>query len=390
MRRFGLLAALATAGAVAVLAWAILAERGHEEGKARALHSFGPIELRAKPMAKTQVPGENLSASFTFRQAIWPEMGGAGGYQLQYVWVSTPLAGFRFSGLFDNPSHPGQWGLEMWATDVLPPQLVVLNWYETPTDPEDIYWVEVPCSIVMSGNAATKLTHSTVPIGEKGATHAKECVLTEEWFVPAGTQVTANIGASSATWTTSADITAALSMNVCGNGIDADDWSSYLVGTKYAMSIENICFGPVAIDTSSFTARTWGGTPASENKLWVEGFGRNSIGFWCSEAFYNGPYVYNDYPGGNISAPLSYDFGECYVRAMDGRDIPEAIVYCTGLRQIVNGTVIDAPWKGTIGELRGLGRYTQKHGCYYWDTQMADMLPTVEMYLSLENEALDV
>jgi len=354
--------------------------------KKEVCNSFGPLELRAKPMAKTQVSGANLSASFTFKQAIWPGMGGAGGYHLDAVTVATPLGNFMFNGYYDDPGHPGQWGLLAMMTGV--PLGIV--WYDTPTDPADIYWIEVPCSVAMTGSTATKLTHSTVPIGEKGATHAKECVLTEEWFVPAGTEYIVTIGDQSSTLVTEVDRTAALSMALGGSNIDADDWSAYLVGTKYAMSIENICFGPVAIDTSSFTARTWGGTSASENKLWVEGFGGNSIGFWCSEAFYNGPYVYNDYPGGTISAPLSYDFSGCIAKWMSGANADSLACVCTGLRKLSTQEDVDnglaaavgkdiGPWTGTLAELKALGRVTQKHGCYYWDTCAPDMQGTVEI-----------
>jgi len=345
--------------------------------------SFGPWEFGAT-MPKTAVPGENLSYSFTIKQAIWVNMGAAGGYGLLFE-MNSSLLKLSFVGILDDPKHPGEWGLRV--SDYVGP-FAHTFWYETPTDAEGIYWIELPVSVTMSGSTATRLTHSTTPIGEKGATHAKECVLAEEWFIPAGTTFTLDVGGETYQGAITSDRFAALTLDVYGNGIDSRDWvqgdNGMHPGVKYVLSIEDITFGPVAIDTSAFTARNWGSTPASAGKLWVEGFGGNSIGFWASEWFDQPPYTFDTYTGGAISAPLSYDFTNLQFLWMDGTNVDEALqVYCTGLRRLSVGGIDVGPWHGTIAELRALGRYTQQHGCYYWDTYEPDMQATVKLYLDL-------
>ncbi len=157
------------------------------------------------------------------------------------------------------------------------------------------------------------------------------------------------------------------------------------IGLKYAMSIENITFCGNPINTSEYTATTWGiEWPDPDNDgLWVEGFGGSSIGFWRVGTFSTPPYTFYDY-NGIINAPFSYDFSNYRFLWLDDTEIPDTVeVYCTGIKQIIGGTVYDLPWHGTIAELKALGRYTQKHGCYYWSAQPPDMQAAVALYLDL-------
>jgi len=348
-----------------------------------AYDSFGPWEFKPN-MAKTKVPGLNLGYSFTLKQAIWVNMGAAGGYEFHFQ-----VGGFLFDGEYNSPGHSGQYGIRVTAP-IDPAVNMVTFWYDTPTDPADVYWVEIPCSLLYGGDTATRLTASSVPIGEKGATHAKENRIAEEWFVPSGTVVTATIGGSSFTETSTSDVVAALGIGIAGSTIDSRDWvqgdNGMNPGVKYVMSIEDIACGSVTIDTSSFTARTWGSGGASAGKLWVEGFGGDSIGFWASEAFAQPPFTYDVYTGGAILAPYSYDFNGLSFLWMDNTPVDDSLqVYVTGLRQIIGGTVYELPWHGTIAELRALGRYVQQHGCYYWDTQIPDCQAEVAVYLDMDS-----
>ena len=351
------------------------------EQRQETYNNFGPITLRAKKMAKTQVPGENLSYSFTFRHALWPGMDALN----LYIFDSFNVGDFNFMGITDAVGHPGEFAFRI--THPLDPANYEQFWYTVPATAADIYWIEIICTWTLAGNSATKLTSSSQIIGEKSsATHAKEMILTEAWYMPAGTSYSWTINSASGGGVTAAEITAQYAIGVNGSTLDCDDWSDYMVGIKYVLSVEDLAFasGAVPIDTSSYAAVTWGETAASVDKLWVEGFGGNSIGFWASDGFYNGDYVYNTYPGGAISAPFSYDFSGLAVLWMDGTAVNDSLqVYCTGLRNL-NASGIDiGPWHGTLAALIALGRVIQIHGCYYWDTWDADMSATVELYLDL-------
>ena len=285
---------------------------------AEPCNSFGPLELK---MPKTQIPGHNLSYSFTFKHAVWPGMDASNLYLFDNLQIGASFSNFRFVGVVDAAGHPGEFGIAVTPMGIEGAEPTWTFWTEVPLDASGIVWVEIPCSLAMTGTTATKLTSANNIIGKKAdATHAKEKTLTEEWYIPAGTPVSIVAGGNSAEGVTSVDQTTALSIDIASAspGLDCDDWSDYMVGVKYVMSVEDIAFGAVDIDTSSYTATTWGETAASVGKLWAEGFGGNSIGFWCSEAFYNGAYVYNEYTGGTINAPYSYDFSCMGVKWMDG------------------------------------------------------------------------
>jgi len=339
----------------------------------QVLHSFGPLEIE---MPKTAVPGDKLSHSFTFKHAIWPGMDALNLYVLHNMAVGT----FAIYGIVSS-EHPGEYGFAIHGSSDDPEDTVIL-WFEVPADPDDTYWIEIACSHSLSGNSATKLTHNTNPIGAKGATHAKECEVAEEWFIPAGTIIRETIAGNVIETTAEGDLTTARSMGIYISAVDADGWSDYMVGTKYPMSIEDIKFGDVPIDTSSFEPTTWG-CAAGANKLWAEGTG-SGIGFWASDDFYCGSYVYCGYPGVTINAPFSYDFSPMEFKLLDGSDAPDSLeLYVTGIRTLDAGGVDIGPWHGTIADLRALGRYTQQHGCYSWDTWDPDMQAEVQMYISL-------
>lgn len=331
------------------------------------------------PMPKTQVSGEAYGLSFTFKHALWPGMDSWDLYIFDGLFFSANGIPFRISG---GPATEGRW---FFSVSLLPPFQgqgvdVIFDL------PEEGYeYAEIPVSVTPSGMRLRSETYQNI-IGKKSsATHSKEIAFTDSWFIPSGTEFTVAAGDGTMTVETTEDITVAGNLFISGGGIDADDWYRHLAGQKYAFSIEDIRISGQPINTNGYAQTTWGGTPASVDKLWVEGFGGNSIGFWSSEDFYNGPYVFNNYEGGLIRAPFSYDFSQYKFLWMDDTPLPSTLeVYCTGLRKIIGDTVYPLlPWKGTIGELAALGRYTQKHGCYYWSAQPPDMQASVALYLSL-------
>lgn len=335
----------------------------------QVLHDFDGVEFN---VPKTAVPGSSLSASFVFRHLIWPGMDALDLYQFEQLNVSMPVAGIVIEGRGDD----GQYGFIVTEGAEVTKEF----WYDLPVAGTEM--VEIPISVAMTGTTGMNSTVTHNPIGEKGATHAKEHKFADEWFIPAGTTVQLTIGGETFEYDTVGDLTAALSIGISGIGIDADDWYGYTSGAKYVMEIADITFGDVAIDTSSYTATTWG-CAAGANKLWAEGTG-SGIGFWAAEDFYCGAYVYCDYPGVTINAPFSYDFSPMEFKLLDGTDIPDTVeLYCTGFRNLSVGGVDIGPWKGTIAALRARGRYTQQHGCYSWDTWDPDMQAQVEIYLSL-------
>jgi len=364
---------------------AVIAELEYQEYlRTRPRHDFGLAELT---MAKTQIPGNALSFSFVFKHAIWPGMENINLYYFGEMLVASGPRQFQIEGTVDPVGHAGQFGFIVKVNGGLPPIGYEWKfWYNVPADATGIYWIEIPCSFAYTGDTATKLTSGSDIIGEKSSpTHAKEKTHTEEWFISSGTEYTFTVGANTYNGTIGIDITTALSILISAAGIDADDWSDYMVGTKYTMSIEDIKFGDAEIDTSAYDAATWG-CAAGANKLWVEGFGGNSIGFWASDSFYCGAYVYCDYPGGTINAPYSYDFSHYQFKWMDGTDVDESTeIYCTGFKQFAGTPSVPtvAPWKGTIAALRARGRYPQKYGVYFWESELPDMQGDCEMYFSL-------
>ena len=345
----------------------------------QVLHDFDGVEFA---VPKTQVPGSSLSASFVFRHLIWPGMDALD----LYVFGKFYVGGFEFTGV----AAPGEYGF-----NVMSPLGVMggttTEWFTIPDDPSGIYYAEIECSWAYSGVTGMRTTVTANPIGEKGVTHSKEQKITDEWFVPKGTTMVATVNGETFTDTSVVDATVPMSIGIMGLNIDADDWYGYTGGAKYVMEIADIQFGGAAIDTSSYEPTTWGGTAPSVNKLWVEGFGGNSIGFWASEDFYNGAYIYNSYGGGVINAPYSYSFNGCKFLWMDGTEVDNSLeVYCTGLRTLSAGGVDIGPWHGSISDLRSK-TWTQQHGCYFWDTWDPDMQAEVELYLDLTSaEALGI
>ena len=338
-------------------------------------NSFEGIML----MPKTQVPGDKLSLSFTFRHALWPGMEGSNlywfvpGFGIGFFQVlSLTISGYA------NNGRPGQF---CFRTNVIGMGQVD-NWFDVPVD--GVEYAEIDFVITLAGELTSSVSSSI--IGSKTSpTHSKEIQFNDQWVTLDPSVIKVYVNDVELVYDPTIQLPLNHVIGLSSDGIDADDWSEYLVGVKYAMSIDDIKFSGNPIDTSEFAQTTWGGTAASVDKLWVEGYGGNSIGFWASEAFYNGAYVYNTYTGGTINAPFSYDFSDLAFKWMDDTNLPSTLeVYCTGLRKIIGDTVYPLlPWKGTIGELAALGRYTQKHGCYYWSAQPPDMQASVALYLSL-------
>ncbi|MFA5637166.1 MAG: hypothetical protein WC977_14820, partial [Anaerovoracaceae bacterium] len=328
-------------------------------------------------MPKTAVPGSSLSASFTFRHLLWPGMDALDLYIFSVFSIQTPIAEFEFTGVVDPVNHPGEYGFQSHQPGG--PLPLPAFWYELPTSGTEM--IEIECTVSLSGDTGMLSTVTTNPIGDKGATHSKEVQVTEEWFVPAGTTYTWEIGNHSGDGTITEDRTAALSVRVTGDGIDADDWYGYTGGAKYVMEVADITIGGVPVVTSGYGPETWG-CAAGANKLWAEGTG-SGIGFWASEDFYCGAYVYCGYPGVTINAPFSYDFSGLQFLWLDGTAVDDSLeVYCTGLRNLSVGGVDIGPWHGSIADLRAQ-TWTQQHGCYSWDTWDPDMQAEVQLYLDL-------
>ena len=405
-RKATVLTVLAVAGVVGLVAGLGYDERSRQDGEmgmlgrllvgvepAEVCNTLHPIVLSAAEdtMAKAQVLGHNLSYSFTFKHALWPGMDALNLYAFGPFMVWGAGISVEVSTWADSVNRPGEIDF---AVAVRNPDGTFLGgkafWYTVPESEEEIYWIEIPCSVTLGGLPAIDLTAADDPIGDKsGATHAKERTATDSWFLPAGTAFTANIGGETVVGSIEADMETGMEISVTGWGIDADDWSDYMVGVKYAMSIEDIAFGPVTIDTGGYTARTWGGTAASANKLWVEGFGGDSIGFWCSEPFYNGAWVYNYYNGGSISAPLNHSFTGLEVVNMNGELLEDLEVWFTGA-QVYDAT--EAAWaylKKTVGEWRGT-TLIPDWGNYFWDADPPPdgalrTLPTAAFYIDRDS-----
>lgn len=349
----------------------------------QVLHSFGPLEIE---MPKTAVSGDKLNVSFVFRHRVWPGMDALDLYVFtEFIATVGGDIGISFTGQTATDKF-GFWAQAYAGDDSDVVHTTV--WADLPETGTE--WIEIPVEVSCT-DAVLISEHATSPIGSKGATHAKEQRVTETWQIPAGSTISVSINGVTGSYTYPAAVPMLSTLALTGWGIDADDWYGYTSGAKYVMEIADITFGDVAIDTSSYTATTWGGTAPSVNKLWVEGFGGNSIGFWASEDFYNGAYVYNNYPGGAINAPYSYSFNGCKFLWMDGTEVDDSLeVYCTGLRTLSAGGVDIGPWHGSISDLRSK-TWTQQHGCYSWDTWDPDMQAEVELYLDLSSaEALGI
>ncbi|HOQ98217.1 MAG TPA: sialidase family protein [Anaerolineae bacterium] len=367
--------------------WALVGEQKRE-----VYDSFGPWEFRAK-MPKTNVAVDGIGFSFTFKQAIWRNMGGPGGYNLgAFNLYITPEIGFGFNGVYNDPSHPGQWGLTIQWASADPWGYSHTIWYDVPSEEEEVYWIEVPVSLTLSGNSHHCVCGSS-PIGAKGATHAKEQTITESYVIEDDASLSYAIGGTTYGNRTPPTMVLPLGFNVQGLFIDSRDWvqgdNGMNPGVKYVMSIEDIKFGDVEIDTSTFTARNWGSTPASAGKLWVEGFGGNSIGFWASEFFDQPPYTYDDYTGGTIGAPYSIGVN-AKLRLMDDTEVDDSLlIVCPTIRNIDTDTHTDlGPKEYTYGAFKAL-RYTQRHGCYYWDSNPPDVIPPFKAYIKMSSaEAL--
>lgn len=230
--------------------------------------------------------------------------------------------------------------------------------------------------------AVLNVESSSQIIGEKAnATHAKESIITETWSPQGQCTATLTGHGLTRTWTEDAGV---MSWVFSGMLFDPDGWGYC---GKYAVSFENIKFCGETVDLSAATARKWWDTPEGYydggvlSGLWLEGTADGTLGLWGPN-YQAGDVTYTPWDGGTVNAPYVYDFSNIWIGWMDGREIPDTLkLYCTGLRKIVNGTVIDLPWSGTYGELKALAPYRQKYGLHSWDVQMADALSGVVLYI---------
>ncbi len=103
---------------------------------------------------------------------------------------------------------------------------------------------------------------------ERGPVHAKEAMGRDEWYVPAGAEITASFAGLS--W--SGTLTEDTGFEVLGLGAECDpdfygDWSGY------AISFANIVMGESAFDASGYTQETWYNSGGLE--LYAEGVGHH-------------------------------------------------------------------------------------------------------------------
>lgn len=266
----------------------------------------------------------------------------------------------------------------------------------------------------VSTDAALEVTHSTTPIGEKGATHAKECVITEVWSDDAsstlcklelisggvlGTQgpYSTFIPDERTELTSTASGAFAMQWGI-GANLDPDGWGHC---GKYALSFENIKFCGETVDLSAATPRVWHETPEGYfdggvlSGLWLEGTANGTLGLWGPD-YQAGPYVMTGWEGGTINAPLSFDFSNIDVKWMDGSSADGVEVVCPAIRVISTQEDVDdgiaaevgkdmGPWTGTMAELKARGRITQKYGIHSWDTYDPDMSNVVTLYMKYDS-----
>ena len=324
-------------------------------------------------MAKCPVTSGSYGGSCTVDIAI-----GNGGI-FPIAWLMVYASGVTFEFVYDSI-----------AVDTVRYEVSV---YQHPLDPDgqgQLVDLPIPDSGTVtyswactwsSSGAALDVTHSTSPIGEKGATHAKECEITEAWFVPEDATMTATLVGSGG-----------VSLSYSAAAISPDQTISLWLDTRNIdfwddrgdmVAFHNVNFCGSNIDTSGYTKRLIG----AHDNAWVEGTG-DGFHFWCEPGVL--PSV--DMPWDvTINAPYQYSFNGCQFLWMDGTEVDDSLeVYCTGLRTLSAGGVDIGPWHGSISDLRSK-TWTQKHGCYSWDTWDPDMQAEVQLYLDLTSaEALGI
>lgn len=329
--------------------------------------------------AKTKIPGSKLSASLTFKHAVWHYIGRQdAGYWTSF---SCNLLGMPLEIYFGNDwENPGEYAF--WVSTSFPFPITFKKETISNPDPGELDWVEFTITVESSGETATELHVDPEPFTDKAVTHAKENILRERWVeADGGVDVTVNgekthvnLNAVGAT------------INLYGV-VDAHDWTFQpeTGDMKYVFSIENIEICGTKINTDGLTPRTWGKKWEDEdNALWVEGFGGDSIGFWRKGVYSTPPYFFYDF-NYVINAPFAYDFSGIELKWMDGEDVEDdVIVFCSGLRRLNSNGIDLGDWRGTLKELREKGLVVQKHGCYSWDDWAPDMQSEVSLYLGMK------
>lgn len=334
-------------------------------------------------MAKCPVTSGSYGGTVTMRMKVTNRTGpGAGTGLMRPANVLRAVAGEPWGSLVYVSEDADSW--LFWARVGFGAE-GAMNWIGQYIDiPKPASDVDATYSWVWTwhfDDAYIDVTAGTTPIGEKAATHAKECTVAESWAVPEGATVTTTlVGDCDVDLTYTREATFAsmtMAFGLATNQIDFWDDNGYVV------RFDDIEFSGEAVDTSTYTKRLIG----THDEAWVEGIG-NSFRFWCEPGVLLGPEAnWSE----NISAPYQYNFANLQFKWLDGTEVDDSLeVYCTGLRTLSAGGVDIGPWHGSISDLRSK-TWTQQHGCYSWDTWDPDMQAEVQLYLDLTSaEALGI
>ena len=209
-------------------------------------------------------------------------------------------------------------------------------------------------SATLAIDAELHCTFDADPIGvdKAGVTHAKECLLEDEWQIPEEQVGYAAIG--------SIEDSKVLTTNIFPT--EAFSWQANFhlpEVTGDVVRFANIRFNGAAIDASELgpTALSPG---TGTGEVWVDGTG-NTVRYYFedeNEGFYG--------VGESTASPRHYSFGGLEIIDMDGNDIPALEVWCSAVQvydaesgqwQLIKQSVSD--WRGS--------EYADSWGYYSWD-----------------------
>lgn len=324
-----------------------------------------PTKAQLSKMAKTAVTGDSYGGSLDI---CWRFPDGSDQGE---IWIVSTLCG-PWSVRVESLGVSGggvDFRVEFWLND---PAFPYNYTYHVDYVAGGIAEARIP--ITWSSNAGHVNCVSTAsPIGEKGATHAKEQVITETWHMT-NVECAISVGGHEAAETYTGD--APLSYMIGPVSTDDDRWDEV---PGYVVSFENVMFCGQPVDLSAVVAQNW---PGYTDK-WVEGTSGGTLGLWGHTPG-DGHYTWN---GCTVGAPYSYDFSGCIAKWMSGANADSLACVCTGLRKLSTQEDVDnglaaavgkdiGPWTGTLAELKALGRVTQKYGIISLDAYDPDMQGT--------------
>jgi len=384
-----IIAARTPAGERRMQEWLIGVPRGEEDGAAFTFSAtIDPtgerpvlrtsdgerIELRWEdgegPMAaKTQIPG-HFGASATLR----------------FLCSSTADGYTGCGGGAGVYLHLDNYGIgpQLWP-EIHNGKLMVhaRGWHETPLIDE---WYELDDAfhdweVTIDVDATVEESVSEHPIGEKtGVTHAKEMRGKDEWVMEEEQTVTVRVvteqGAYQYTCTpdTPINISALLTVTLVSGG-------HYSATAGDHVRAEDVTWTECPIDASRLhkvlnptcTGESWLGT-----KMEVIGSG-STIRLYAPDELHTAGFAWQ----GRIHAPREYSFSGLHVRDMDGADLNDLEIYCTGVQEYTDGAW--ATVKHTLAEWQSL-TVRPTWGIYSWDEDpppdgACRLLPDVAFYI---------